>query len=209
MDLVRTAKSGRQEDILESGRAGRFRTQCAGLKGFRRARRWSPTSTCDGRQLPHTWSCWATGDRSNTTCRIRSIRRSPARDADRRHRWRGPATRPKQRQAQWRAADGRGESATAAGGFTMRSTADRSQFYRAGSTDWMVKLDAGPDGGIAFDRNSSSLGQRASCRTRSAAGRRCSSDSTDIRELPRRRERACRGGKVSTRSDAHAGVGRG
>ena len=40
------------------------------------------------------------------------------------------------------------------------------QFYPAGIEGWMVKLDANPSGGIAFDRSSSSNGRSHIARIR-------------------------------------------
>ena len=52
------------------------------------------------------------------------------------------------------------------------------QFYPEGIDGWMVKLDAGADGGIAFDPSSSCNGRRATARIRCVCeGGDCSSDS--------------------------------
>ena len=57
------------------------------------------------------------------------------------------------------------------GGASTSPTRSTAPSTRSSTTDgfdgWMVKLDAKPEGGIAFDRTSSSTGRRATCRTRS------------------------------------------
>ena len=98
-------------------------------------------------------SCWGTGDMQQYDVSDPFAPEAHRHGADRRHR--RPRRAPGAARA-GRSTAGRrwSRSAATASGSTSptRSTARSTpQFYPEGLDGWMVKLDVGPDGGIAFD----------------------------------------------------------
>ena len=152
--VSRRRQVGGQEDHRNSGRARRSRTCCRPCsRASRPCRRSSPTSTCRWTTAFSTSSCWGTGDLHqydvsdpvqprSSPARSGSAASSRARRIPRRRTARSTAARRWSRSA-----------ATARRVYFTNSLygAIDEQFYPEGIDGWMVKLDAKPDGGIAFD----------------------------------------------------------
>ena len=169
LDLVsRRRQMGGQEGDRDPGRAGRSGRSCRRCcKGFKAV---PPLVTDIDLSMDDRFlyvSCWGTGDMQQYDVSDPFKPEADRHGAHRRHRVARRAPGAKQRRAQRRAADGRDQPRRRRVYFTnsLYGAID-PQFYPEGIDGWMVKLDAEPEGGIAFDQKFFVDWPRATGRTR-------------------------------------------